>query len=148
MLSSSGRTTLHIIVNIFGNETEFESLFCTDRPTSFECINRFNVAVSNDTWIQSNSVEVNFRFHRSSVFGVRFLLVENRFSQDTSQDVSQDMWQTQTAHQPNENYEFDVYIFEFENDYIFVFATEVSEETTIELEDALQQKTESSNNIG
>ena len=46
-------------------ETEFQSLFCTD--------------VSNDKWIQSNIVEANFCFHRISVFGVRFLLVENRF---------------------------------------------------------------------
>ena len=138
-LSISGRITLHIIVNVFGIETEFESLFCTDRPTSFECINRFDVAVSNDTWIQSNNVEANFGFHRSSVFGVRFLLVKNRFFQDTSQDVSQDMWQTQTAHQSQKNYECDDYIFEFETDYIFVFATELNKNITIELDDALEE---------
>ena len=95
--SISGRTTLHIIVSFFGIETEFESLFCTDRPISFECTNRFNVAVSNDTWIQSNNVEANCCFHRISVFGVRFLMVGNRFSQDTSQDVSLEMWQTQKS---------------------------------------------------
>ena len=55
----------------------------------FECRNRFNVAVSSDTSIQSNNVEANFCFHRISVFGVRFLKVENRFPKDTSQDVSQ-----------------------------------------------------------
>ena len=61
-------------------------------------------AVSNDTWIQSNKVEANFCcFHRISVFGVRFLMVENRFPQDTSQDVSQEMWQTQAAHQSKKN---------------------------------------------
>ena len=31
VLSISGRITLHIIVNFFGNETEFEPLFCTAR---------------------------------------------------------------------------------------------------------------------
>ena len=66
-------------------------------------------------------------------------MVENRVSQDTSQDVSQEMWQTQAAHQSNKNYECDDYIFEIENDYIFVFATEVSEKTTIELDDALEE---------
>ena len=44
----------------------------------FECMDRKNIAVLNDTWIQSNNVEANF------CFGVRFLMVENRFSQDTS----------------------------------------------------------------
>ena len=44
-------------------------------------------AVSNDTWIQRNSVEANFCcFHRISVFGVRFHVVKNRLLQDTSQD--------------------------------------------------------------
>ena len=76
-------------------------------------------AVSNDTWMESNSVEANFGcFHRMSVFGPRFLVVENRFHQD----VSQEMWQTQAAHQSNKNYVCDDYIFEFESDYIFVFA--------------------------
>ena len=41
-------------------ETEFESLFCTDIPTSFECFNRFNDVVLTDTWIQSNNVERTF----------------------------------------------------------------------------------------
>ena len=63
------------------------------------------------------------------MFGVRFLTVENRFLQD----VSQEMWQTQAAHHSNNNYVCDDYIFDFENDYIFVFATEVNEKTTIEL---------------
>ena len=36
VLSIPGRITLHIIVNFSGIETEFESLFWTDRPTSFE----------------------------------------------------------------------------------------------------------------
>ena len=59
-------------------------------------------AVSNDTWMQSNSVEANCCcFHRTSVFGARFLMVENRFHQDASQDVSQELWQTQAAHQSN-----------------------------------------------
>ena len=66
-------------------------------------------------------------------------MVENRFHQDTSQDEHQEMWQIQVAHQSNKNYECDDYIFEFENDYIFVFATEVSEQTTIELDDALEE---------
>ena len=97
-------------------------------------------AVSKDTWIQSNNVEANFCcFHRTSVFGVRLLMVENRFHQDTSQDRSQEMWQTQAAHQSNKNYECDDYIFEFENDYIFVFATEVNEKTTIELDDVPEE---------
>ena len=66
-------------------------------------------------------------------------MVENRFSQDTYQDSSQEMWQTQAAHQSNKNYVCDDYIFEFEIDYIFVCATEVSEKTTIELDDALEE---------
>ena len=41
--------------------------------------------VSNDTWMRSNNVEANFCcFHRISVFGARFLMVENRFPQDAS----------------------------------------------------------------
>ena len=49
------------------------------------------------------------------------------------------MWQTQTAHQSNKNYECDDYNFEFENDYIFEYATAVHEKTTIELDDALEE---------
>ena len=91
--------------------------------------------------MQSSKVEVNFCcFHRISVFGVRFLVVENRFHQDTSQDGSQEMWQTQAAHQSNKNYERDDYIFDFENDHIFVLATEEDEKTTIELDDMLEEK--------
>ena len=91
-------------------------------------------------WIQSNNVEATCCcFHRISVFRVRFLVVKNRFHQDTSQDGSQEMWQTQAAHQSNNNYECDDYIFEFENDYIFVFATEVNEKTTIELDDVPEE---------
>ena len=37
------------------------------------------------------------------------------------------MWPTQAAHQSNKNYECGDSIFEFENGYIFVFATEVSD---------------------
>ena len=44
------------------------------------------------------------------------------------------MWQTQTAHQSKRNYECDDYIFELANDFIFVFATEIREKTTIDLE--------------
>ena len=73
------------------------------------------------------------------MFGVRFLVVKNRFPQDTSQDVSQEMWQTQEAHQNTKNYECDDNIFESENDCIFVFATEVNEKTTIEFDDALEE---------
>ena len=36
-------------------------------------------------------------------------------------NVSQEMWQTQAAHQSNKNYECDDYTPEIENDYIFVF---------------------------
>ena len=43
--------------------------------------------------------------------------------------VSQDVWQNQAAHQSKKNYECDDNTFEFENDYIFVFANEVSEKT-------------------
>ena len=58
-------------------------------------------AVSNDTRMQSNNVEANFCcFHRISVLGVRFLVVNNRFPQDTP-GGSQEMWQT------NKNYERD-----------------------------------------
>ena len=78
VLSISGRITLHIIVN-FSAQRRNLSLSSVQ-------IKRFNVAMSNDTWIQSNNVEANFCFHRISVFGVRFLMVENRFSQDTSQE--------------------------------------------------------------
>ena len=48
------------------------------------------------------------------------------------------MWQNQAAHQSNKNYECDDYTFEFENDHIFVFANEVSENTTIDLDNALE----------
>ena len=56
-----------------------------------------------------------------------------------SQDASQDVWQNQAAHQSNKNYVSDDYTFEFENDNIFVFADEVSEKTTIELDNALEE---------
>ena len=83
-------------------------------------------------YVESNNVEANFcRFHRMSMSWVRFLMVENRFLQETPQGVSQEMWQTQAAHQSNKNYEC--------VDYIFVFATEVNGKTTIELDDALEE---------
>ena len=66
-------------------------------------------------------------------------MVENRFFQDTSRDVSREMWQTQAGHRSNQFYVCDDYILEFENDYIFVFATEVNEETTMELDDVLEE---------
>ena len=56
-------------------------------------------------------------------------MVENRLHQETSQDTSQEMC-GQT----------DDYIFEFENEYIFVFATEVNEKT-IELDTDASQAT-------
>ena len=56
-----------------------------------------------------------------------------------SQDVSEDVWPSQAAQQSNKNYECDDYTFEFENDYISVFANEVSEKTTIELDNALEE---------
>ena len=40
---------------------------------------------------------------------------------------------------PKKNYECDDYTFEFKNDYIFVFANEASEKTTIELDTALEE---------
>ena len=49
------------------------------------------------------------------------------------------MRQTQAAHQFNKNYECDDNTFEFEIDCSFVFATEVNEKTTIELDDALEE---------
>ena len=49
------------------------------------------------------------------------------------------MWQNQAAHQSKKNYECDDNTFKFENDCIFVFANEVSEKTTIELENALEE---------
>ena len=54
------------------------------------------------------------------------------------QDVSQEMWQTPAAHLSKENYVCDDYIFEFENDYIFMFANEVNAKTTIDLDDVLE----------
>ena len=66
-------------------------------------------------------------------------MVENSLSLNVSQDGSQEMWQTQAAHQSNKNDECDDYIFEFENDYIFVFAIEVNEKTTTELDNALEE---------
>ena len=47
------------------------------------------------------------------------------------------MWQNQAAHQSKKNCECDDNTFEFENDYTFVFANEVSEKTTTELDKAL-----------
>ena len=55
-----------------------------------------------------------------------------------SQNVHQDVWQHQAARQSRKNYECDDKTFEFENDYIFVFANEVSEKTTTELDNALE----------
>ena len=60
-------------------------------------------------------------------------------SLSVSQDVSQDVWQNQAAHQSKINDECDDNTFEFENDYIFVFANEVSEKTTTELDNALEE---------
>ena len=48
-----------------------------------------------------------------------------------SVDVSQDVWQTQTAHQSIKVHEFD--------DYIFAFTTDVIGKTTFELEDELAE---------
>ena len=56
-----------------------------------------------------------------------------------SQDVYQDVWQNQAAHQSKKNYECDDNTFEIENDYIFVFSNEVSEKTTTELDNALEE---------
>ena len=56
-----------------------------------------------------------------------------------SQDVHQDVWQNQTAHQSKKNNECDDNTFEFENGLIFVFANEVSEKTTTELDNALEE---------
>ena len=56
-----------------------------------------------------------------------------------SQDVCQDVWQNQAAHQSIKNYECDDNTFEFEKDYIFVFVNEVSEKTTTELDNALEE---------
>ena len=94
-------------------------------------------AVSNETWIQRNNVEANFGcFQRIFVFGVSFLVVKNILLQDTSQGGSQEMWKTQAAHLSLEN---DDCIFEFENYYIFVFATEANEETANENDDVLEE---------
>ena len=64
-------------------------------------------------------------------------MVENRFLQDASQEVSMEMWQTQAALQSNKNYACDDYI--FENDYIFMFAREVNVKATVELDDVLEE---------
>ena len=40
---------------------------------------------------------------------------------------------------PNKNYVRDDYIYEFENDNIFVFANEVNVKTTIELDEVLEE---------
>ena len=74
---------------------------------------------------ERNSVEANFRFHHGSMFGMSFFLVENIFHQDTSQDLSQVVWQAQTVHQFKKN-ECD--------DYIFTIFMEVNGKNTTELE--------------
>ena len=56
-----------------------------------------------------------------------------------SEDVYQDVWQNQAAHQSKKNNEYDDNTFEIENDSIFVFANEVSEKTTAELNNALEE---------
>ena len=48
-------------------------------------------------------------------------------------------WQLRTAHQSNKNFECGDFTIEFENDYIFEFATEVNEETTNENDDVLEE---------
>ena len=49
------------------------------------------------------------------------------------------MWQNQAAHLSKKNYECDDNTFEFEHDYIFMFDNEVSEKTTTELDNALEE---------
>ena len=56
-----------------------------------------------------------------------------------SKDVYQDVWQNHAAHQFKKNYDCDDNAFEFENDYIFVFANEVNEKTTIEHDHAFEE---------
>ena len=69
------------------------------------------------------------------------LLNFDEYTEDLSlsQDVSQDAWQNKAAHKSKKNNECDDNTFEFENDYIFVFANEVSEKTTTELDNALEE---------
>ena len=48
-------------------------------------------------------------------------------------------WQLRTAHQSNKNFGCGDFTIEFENDYIFEFATEVNEETTNENDDVPEE---------
>ena len=67
-----------------------------------------------------------------------FLLLLARFS-PRIQTTLPCKWQLRTAHQFNKNFECGDFITEFENDYIFGFATEVNEENTNENDDLLEE---------
>ena len=77
------------------------------------------------------------RDHKKSVFQVVVPPVTCRvFSR--IQTTLPCKWQLRTAHQSNKNFECGDFTTEFENDYIFEFATEVNEETTNENDDLLE----------
>ena len=125
------------------SETCFESSLNSATKCLGFCETRRHVSFETDS-----RVTVEYFCLLNLVFGYETVLMMNILddnprdlclSLNVSQDVSQDVWQNQAAHQSNKNYEYDDYTFEFENDYIFVFANEVSEKTTIELDNALEE---------
>ena len=135
-------TTLSRIVCL-DSETCFES----NLKSATECL-RFCETRRHVSFETDSRVTVEYFFLLSLVFGYETVLMMNilddnsqdlSLSLNVSKDVSQDVWQNQAARQSNKFYECEDYTFEFENDYIFVFANEVSEKTTIELDNVLEE---------
>ena len=120
-MTDSKNATHQVICFASSDNADETALFCS--LCEFEIV----PSVSNDKWMQSNKIEVNFCcFHRILVFGVRLLMVEYRFRQDTSQDGSQKMWQAQAAEQSHKKLRVRRRHLRVLNDYIFVFAVEVN----------------------
>ena len=100
-------------------------------------------AVSNDTRIQRNNVEANFVVSIAFLCSGRgFLWSKTDFPRKLPRTHPRKCGRPRQLNQSNKNYVCDDYIFEFENEYIFVFATEVNEKT-IELDTDASQATES-----
>ena len=78
------------------------------------------------------------RDHKKSVFPVVILPVTCRVFPRIQTSLPC-KWQLRTAHQSNKNFECGDFTTEFENDYVFEFATEVNEENTNENDDLLEE---------
>ena len=78
------------------------------------------------------------RYHEKSVFPVVIPLVTCQVF-TRIQTTIPCKWQLRTAHPSNKNFVCGDFITEFENEYIFEFATEVNEENTNENDDLLEE---------